>query len=65
MSKQIDNYVLLKQVNNYGEFGIIQKARCLINNEFVRIKVLKIERFINENYVRDMMLTEISVLKKF
>ncbi|KAM3138106.1 hypothetical protein pb186bvf_009779 [Paramecium bursaria] len=63
MAKIIDNYILIEAIG-LGTFGEIHKGRNLISKEAVAVKTIKLERFLNDTLLRDMIINEIQALKK-
>ena len=67
MAKIIDNYILLEEIGK-GTFGVniyiykiqeIHKGRNLISKESVAVKTIKLDKFLNDNTLRDMIINEI------
>ena len=58
MAKIIDNYILLELIGQ-GTFGEIHKGRNLINKETVAVKTIKLDKFMGDNKLRDMIINEI------
>jgi serine/threonine-protein kinase ULK2 len=56
MAKIIDNFVLLNVMNQQTDYGDLHKGKHLVSTEFVTVKVIKIERFVQDNRVREMIL---------
>ena len=63
MAKIIDNYILLEGIGQ-GSFGEVHKGRNLISKEAVAVKTIKLDRFLNDTHLRDMIINEIQALKK-
>ena len=63
MAKIIDNYILLEPIG-HGQFGEVHKGRNLISKEAVAVKTIKLDRFLNDTHLRDMIINEIQALKK-
>jgi serine/threonine protein kinase len=63
MAKIIDNYILIESIGQ-GDFGEIHKGRNLISKEAVAVKTIKLDRFLNDTLLRDMIINEIQALKK-
>lgn len=63
MAKIIDNYILLEGIGQ-GSFGEVHKGRNLISKEAVAVKTIKLDRFLNDTQLRDMIINEIQALKK-
>ena len=58
MAKIIDNYILLEAIG-MGTFGEVHKGRNLISKEAVAVKTIKLDRFLNDTLLRDMIINEI------
>lgn len=58
MAKIIDNYILLEVIGQ-GTLGDIHKGRNLISKESVAVKTIKLEKFLSDNNLRDMIINEI------
>jgi len=58
MAKIIDNYILLEDIGE-GTFGEIHKGRNLISKESVAVKTIKLEKFLNDSLLKDMIINEI------
>lgn len=58
MAKIIDNYILLEGIGN-GNYGEIHKGRNLISKEAVAVKTIKLDKFMSDNNLRDMIINEI------
>lgn len=63
MAKIIDNYILIEGIGQ-GTFGEIHKGRNLISKEAVAVKTIKLDRFLNDSILKDMIINEIQALKK-
>lgn len=63
MSKIIDNFVLVNGQSRQIQHGEIFKARNIINDEFVKIKVIKIEHFLKNTDIKEQVMNEISMIK--
>lgn len=63
MAKIIDNYILVENIG-FGQYSETQKGRNLINKEAVAVKTIKLDNFMNDNILRDMIINEIQILKK-
>lgn len=58
MAKIIDNYILVETIG-CGSFSETQKGRNLINKEVVAVKTIKLEKFMKDCVLRDMIINEI------
>ncbi|CAD8135778.1 unnamed protein product [Paramecium pentaurelia] len=63
MAKIIDNYILIEAIGQ-GSFGEIHKGRNLISKEAVTVKTIKLDRFLNDSLLKEMIINEIQALKK-
>lgn len=63
MAKIIDNYIVCENIG-LGTFGEIHKGRNLVSKEPVAVKTIKLDKFLNDNSAREMIINEIQALKK-
>ena len=63
MAKIIDNYILVESIG-FGEFSETQKGRNMVSKETVAVKTIKLDKFLKDNDLRDMIINEIQILKK-
>ncbi|CAK75359.1 unnamed protein product (macronuclear) [Paramecium tetraurelia] len=63
MAKIIDNYILIEAIGQ-GTYGEIHKGRNLISKEAVAVKTIKLDRFLNDSLLKEMIINEIQALKK-
>jgi len=64
MAKIIDNFILIETLGT-GHFSETLKGRNLVSKSPVAVKTIKLEQFLNNQSLREMVINEIQLLKRF
>ena len=64
MAKIIDNFILIETLGQ-GHYSETLKGRNLVSKSPVAVKTIKLDQFLNNQSLREMVINEIQILKKF
>ena len=64
MAKIIDNFILIETLGQ-GHYSETLKGRNLVSKCPVAVKTIKLDQFLNNQLLREMVINEIQILKKF